>query len=191
MVLQRSGIAAIAACLLLLCIGCSHKDVKLRTSAVEDRGSIPVLITDSISTLISDSGITRYRISAPRWEVYDKAVPAHWNFPQGLFLEVFDESLEVQQTIRSRYAYYNQDAHTWLLRDSVHAVNENGELFDTPELNWDQDSEWIYSDSSIVITKQQTIIQGVGFTSNQAMTKYTILNPTGIIPVEEDNDANE
>lgn len=189
-VFQRSGLLAIAVSLLLLC-SCNHKDVKLRTGAVKDRAAIPALNTDSVTTLISDSGITRYRITATKWLVYDKAEPPYWEFTEGIYLERFNEELEVNSILRSDYAHYNQESHLWHLRGNVHSLNEKGEIFDTPELFWNQDSEQVYSDSTIVITRQQTIIRGIGFRSNQSMTLYTILNPTGIIPFEDDSTKTE
>jgi len=36
-----------------------------------------------------------------------------------------------------------------------------------------------------VITREASIIQGVGFESNQSMTNYVILHPTGFFPIEE------
>ncbi len=167
--------------------GCSHRDVKLRTSAVTDRSLIPVLNSDEVTTLISDSGITRYRITAAKWLIYDKAQPPYWEFSQGIFLEKFDENLEIEETIRANYAHYNDESHLWYLKGNVHAVNSQNEQFDTPELYWDQDAERIYSDSSIVITKEQSIIHGIGFKANQTMTNYTILHPTGVIPIKEED----
>lgn len=188
-VLQRSGLTAIAV-LLLLFGSCSSRDVKLRTDAVSDRAAIPALNTDSVTTLVSDSGITRYRITATKWLVYDKATPPYWEFPEGIYLERFDEQLEVNSQLEANYAHYNQESHEWHLRGAVHAINENGEIFDTPDLYWNQDEEKIFSDSSIVITRDKTIIRGVGFRSNQSMTLYTITNPTGIIPIEENDSTN-
>ncbi len=182
--------ALLPLCLLLLLCSCNHKDVKLRTGAVSDRAAIPALNTDSVTTLISDSGITRYRISATKWLVYDKAEPPYWEFSNGVYLERFDEQLEVNSTLRADYAHYNQQSHEWHLKGNVHSVNEKGEIFDTPELFWDQDGERVYSDSAISITRQQTIIRGIGFRSNQSMTQYTIMNPTGIIPLEENDTIN-
>ena len=48
-----------------------------------------------------------------------------------------------------------------------------------------QKEESVYSDSSIVITRESSIIKGVGFRSNQSMTQYTILRPTGYFTIEE------
>ena len=36
-----------------------------------ERQAMPMMTTDSVSTLISDSGITRYRIVAAEWLVYE------------------------------------------------------------------------------------------------------------------------
>ncbi len=173
---------------MLMSCACSHRDVKLRTSAVQDRSLIPVLNSDEVTTLISDSGITRYRITSSKWLIFDKAEPPYWEFPKGIFLEKFDENLEIEETIKADYAHYNDEAHIWQLKGNVHAVNSKGEQFDTPELYWSQDKERIFSDSSIVITKEKSIIYGVGFEADQSMTHYTIHHPTGVIPVKNEED---
>jgi LPS export ABC transporter protein LptC len=93
--------------------------------------------------------------------------------------------LESDATVEADYAYYNEPEERWMLRGNVKALNLEGETFETPLLFWDQKSESIYSDSSIVITRESSIIKGIGFRSNQSMTQYTILHPTGVFPIEE------
>ena len=174
--------------LVVLCIsivGCKRQDIRHRADAVVDRASMAVLEGTDVTTLISDSGITRYRIKAKKWLVYDKADTPYWEFPDGIFLEKFNMDLESDATVEADYAYYNEPEQRWTLRGNVHAMNLKGEHFETPLLYWDQKSESVYSDSSIVITREASIIMGIGFESNQEMTKYTILKPTGIFPIEE------
>ena len=88
-------------------------------------------------------------------------------------------------TVEADYAFYNEPSQLWLLKGNVKAVNLEGEQFDSPLLYWDQKSESVYSDSSIVITRETSIIKGVGFRSNQSMTQYTILRPTGVFPIKD------
>ena len=174
--------------LVVLCIsivGCKRQDIRHRADAVVDRASMAVLEGTDGTTLISDSGITRYRIKAKKWLVYDKADTPYWEFPDGIFLEKFNMDLESDATVEADYAYYNEPEQRWTLRGNVHAMNLKGEHFETPLLYWDQKSESVYSDSSIVITREASIIMGIGFESNQEMTKYTILKPTGVFPIEE------
>ncbi len=166
-------------------VACQRHDVRLRADAVSDRAAMPALEAQDVTTLISDSGITRYRIKANKWLIFDKADTPYWEFPAGIYLEKFNADLESDATVEADYAYYNEPAQRWTLRGNVRAVNVDGEQFETPLLYWDQKSESVYSDSSIVITKARSIIKGVGFRSNQEMTNYTILRPTGVFPIEE------
>ena len=174
--------------LILLCTtvtSCRKRAVKLRAEAVSDRKSMAVLEAEDVMTIVSDSGVTRYRIKAPKWRVYDKADTPHWEFPDGIFLEKFNLQMESDATIEADYAYYDEPAQLWMLKGNVKALNLNGEQFEAPLLYWSQKEERVYSDSSIVITRESSIIKGVGFRSNQSMTQYTILKPTGVIPIKE------
>lgn len=171
--------------LALIIVGCKPRDVRLRAAAVTDRKATPALQATDVNTIISDSGIVRYRIKAQTWQVYDRADTPYWEFPDGIYLERFDENLDPDATVEADYAFYNEPAQRWLLRGNVRALNLQGETFETPLLYWDQKSESVYSDSSIVITRETSIIKGVGFRSNQSMTQYTILRPTGSFPIKE------
>ncbi len=153
--------------------------------AVVDRSTLPKLHATEITTVISDSGITRYRISAPCWNVYDKASQPYWEFPNGIHFERFDLNLKVDANIHSQYAKFDENRQLWELKGKVRATNIRGELFETEQLFWDQRGERIYSDSLIKITKVNQIITGIGFESNQSMTQYTIRLPQGVFPVDE------
>ena len=170
----------------LLFLAACQRDVKLTAEAVEDRASMPGLDASVVTTLISDSGITRYRITTETWQIYDKATPVYWEFPDGIYLEKFNPDLEVDTWLRSDYAYYDEQAQLWELRGNVRSMNTDSEFFETPQLFWNQKTERIYSDSSISITRESSIIRGVGFQSNQELTKYTILNPTGVFPIKDE-----
>ncbi len=170
----------------LLLLAACQKEVKLTAEAVEDRASMPGLDASVVTTLISDSGITRYRISTQTWQIYDKATPVYWEFPDGIYLEKFNTDLEIEMWLRSDYAYYNEDAQIWELRGHVKSMNTDSEFFETPQLFWNQRTERIFSDSAITITRDESIIEGVGFDSNQELTKYTILNPTGVFPIKDE-----
>ena len=163
-----------------------NKDAKMTADAVLDRASTPGLDASAVTTLISDSGITRYRITTQTWQVFDKADPVYWEFPDGIYLEKFNYDLEVETWLRSDYAHYDESKQIWELRGHVQSMNTDSEFFETPQLFWNQKTERIHSDSSITITRQTSIIKGVGFDSNQELTKYTIHNPTGVFPIKDE-----
>ena len=179
-------IIASAITVLAILFGACHKqEIRIEKEALP-REQIAALITDSMTTLISDSGITRYRIEAPRWYIYDKTDPPYQEFPEGIYLEQFDEDLNVQASLKADYAHYDESSQIWLLKGNVHALNRKGEQFDTPELKWNQKTHRVYSDSIIHIKREKSIITGVGFDSNEEMNQYTILHPTGMFPIDEE-----
>ena len=182
---NKQSIIAFLAVVLVCFIACNKND-KPRADAVVDRSAMPVLMADTVNTLISDSGITRYRIKTPRWEIYDKAKPPYWEFPEGIYLEKFNQDLEAEAFLEADYAHYNEDEQLWELDGNVHALNLEGEHFDTQQMFWNQKTERVYSDSAITITRATSIINGIGFESNQTMTKYTIRKPQGIFPIKDE-----
>ena len=92
---------------------------------------------------------------------------------------------DIDASIESDYAVYNDREKIWRLDGNVRAINLRGEVFETPQLYWNQNTERIYSDSAIDISRSNSIIRGIGFDSNQMMTQYTIRKPTGVFPINE------
>jgi LPS export ABC transporter protein LptC len=168
---------------LFFMFSCSKEKVE-QIGAIKNRSAMAQLHATEITTIVSDSGVTRYRISAPRWDVFDKAEKPYWNFPNGIHFEKFDMNLKVDANIHSRYARYEVNEKRWELRGKVRATNLQGELFETEQLFWSERESRIYSDSLIKITQVSHIITGIGFESDASMTRYTIRKPQGIFPVD-------
>ena len=171
---------------MLFFIACSGNKPNVTDEVVVDRTQVPRLKVDSITTLISDSGITRYRITAPKWYVYDRASEPYWDFPEGLHFDRFDPFYDVDAQIDCRRARFTK-LKMWVLNDSVKAVNLQGEQFETQELYWTNRKNLFIRIVDNYYTKDKRIV-GLGFESNQTMTKYTIRKPQGIIPVDSEED---
>ena len=156
------------------------------TDAITNRDSVPVMITHDVSTYISDSGVVRYKIIADEWKVFDRLDPSRWTFEQGVYLEKFNDDLSIEAVIVADTAYYYDKQELWELRGNVHIKNEQDEQFDTQLLFWNQKTKQVYSDLYIRIRQQRRVITGIGFTSNQDFTNYTIKRTQGIFPVKEE-----
>ena len=90
--------------LVLVIAGCRRRDVRLRADAVTDRAAMAVLEASDVTTIISDSGVVRYRIKAQTWKVYDKADTPYWEFPDGIYLENDELSFDV-----GNHVLYDED----------------------------------------------------------------------------------
>lgn len=174
--------------LLFPCLTTScRKENKQFLPAFGPRDTVPAMVTDSVTTLISDSGRIRYRILTPLWKVYDKAYEPYWQFPKRVHLERFDDSLRVESVIECDTAKYFTRRKLWELKGNVLIINLNGETFETSLLYWDQRTARIYTDSFIRIEQREAILSsGMGFESNQSMTQYTIFEPYGPIYLDDE-----
>lgn len=177
-------IPVIVVMLLLLSASCSKKDKEMVEVTFDPETTFTMKTTD-VSSLISDSGITRYKAEAKEWLMFSKAAEPYWYFPEGVYLEKFDTLFYAEATIKADTAYYFENKGLWKLVGNVEIKNTAEEYFETSLLFWDQKEEKIYSDKYMRIEQKDQIITGIGFESNQNMTKYTIFNSTGIFPVSD------
>lgn len=176
--------------MLLLFPSCGGKK-KAVGEAITERDSLPIMSTAGISTLISDSGVTRYRMNAEEWQVFDRKKPSYWAFEKGVYLEQFDSIFHVEASIKADTAYYYDKQRLWKLVGNVDIQNRKGERFNTELLYWNEATQKVYSDRDIRIQQPDRTIIGHGFDSNQQMTVYTIRNIEGIFYVDDEASASQ
>lgn len=180
---------ALAVVMLLLFSSCSGKKKELG-AAITERDSLPVMDTRGVVTLVSDSGVIRYRLNAEEWLVYDKKDPPYWAFEKGVYVEKFDSLFQVEASIKADTAYYYDKKKLWKLISNVHIQSQKGELFDTELLYWDQNAKKVYSDEAVRVEQTDRIIYAEGFESNEQMTKYTFFKVNNtIFYVDEESAA--
>ncbi|MCF0214411.1 MAG: LPS export ABC transporter periplasmic protein LptC [Muribaculaceae bacterium] len=167
-------------------VGCREESRVGVTSNI-DVETTPTMVTHDVETLISDSGITRYKIISPIWLVYEEASVPRWRFPEGLNLEKFDLNLKVESTVSCDSATYFKSSMLWRLDGNVRISTVLGEKFLTNQIFWDQRKHTIYSDSFIHIEKPDRTLEGYGFTANERMTAYKVNRVSGIFPAELQN----
>ena len=176
--------AFLAAVMFVLFPACSGKDKKL-TEAISKNDTLPSMKSLGVTTLISDSGITRYKIVTEEWLIYDKKNPPYWAFEKGVYLEKFDTLFRIDASIKADTAYYHEKKKLWELKGHVQILSQRGDKFQTDLLFWDEKKEKVYSDKFIQIEQEDKVIKGYGFESNQDLTEYEIKNTTGVFTVED------
>lgn len=143
-----------------------------------DRNTTPTMQDDSVSVLISDSGIIRYKMITDIWLSYDRSNDPFWFFPAGIYVEQFDESFHKQATLKADSAWNFHRKKLWRLKGNVFMKNIKDEVFKTDEVYWDEYQQRIYSDKYIEIYKPDELtLRGYGFESNMNMSQYRIYRP--------------
>ncbi|MCD8297560.1 MAG: LPS export ABC transporter periplasmic protein LptC [Prevotella sp.] len=147
--------------------------------AINPRDSVSMMKSYGVNTLISDSGLIKYRMVAECWEVNQARDPSRWIFEKGLFLEQFDEKFHVQAYIYSDTAYYYDVKKLWHLRGRVRVRNVEGLRFSSEELYWDENKHELYSYQFSHLITPDREMEGTYFRSDENMTHYTIDNSKG------------
>ncbi len=163
-------------------ISCSGDKLDVDSKAPK-REALPTMTASNVNTIISDSGVARFRIVAPEWIVYDKVQEPYWEFKKGIHFERFDQSQKIDAYMDAKKARYNQAKSLWEFNGDVQIKNLKGEIFTTQQLFWNEAIGKFYSDKEINIKQRTKTITGIGFESNSSFTRYIIRRPTAIIPV--------
>ena len=177
-------VAFYATVMFVLFPGCS-KSGKNLAAAVEERDSLSSMTSLGVTTLISDSGITRYKIITEEWCIFDKKNPPYWAFEKGVYLEKFDTLLHIDASIKADTAYYYDRNKLWELKGNVQIRSQRGDKFETSQMFWNEKNKTVYSDKYIKIEQEDKTLTGYGFESNQELTEYVIKNTTGIFIIED------
>ena len=180
----RKAVPLMMACQLCFFLSCS--DVKEHTApAIHDRDSVSMMTSYGVNTLISDSGVIKYRIVTERWDVNTVKNPSRWSFEKGVFFEQFDEKFHVQAYIQADTAWYYDQKKLWHLRGRVRIRNINGLVYQSEELFWDGMKHELYSNVFSKVTTPERSMEGTCFLSDEQMRHYTVSNSTGSFERED------
>ena len=174
---------------MMVMVGCSEEKEHI-APAIYDKDSVAMMTSYGVNTLISDSGVIKYRIVAEEWEINEKRNPSRWIFNKGLFLEQFDPTLHVQSYIQCDTAYYYDVDKLWELRGRVRILSKNGLRFRSEELFWDERKHEIYSSKFSHLITSDRELQGTNFRSDENMTKYYAFSTKGSFQ-KDDIDKSE
>ena len=152
---------------------------------IYDRDSVSMMTSYGVNTLISDSGVIKYRIVTERWDVNVVKNPSRWSFEKGVFFEQFDEKFHVQAYIQSDTAWYYDQKKLWHLRGRVRIRNINGLIYESEELYWDGLKHELYSNVFSKVTTPERSMEGTYFLSDEQMRHYTVTNSKGSFERED------
>ena len=176
--------------LLLFPTSCSNAQ-EHTADAVNPEDSVSMMVSYGVNTLISDSGVIKYRIVTERWEVNTIKQPSRWEFMKGIFFEQFDENFHVQAYIQADTAWYFDKEQLWKLRGRVSIRNVDSLIYKSEELYWDGIHHEFYSNVfSRLVTPERTL-EGTYFRSNETMTRYNVSNSKGSFIAEDIDGENK
>lgn len=150
-----------------------------RVAAIEVPSNGPDRVTTNAEYYYSDSGKVLNRINAGTISEYTSEDDPHTDLSNGVELAFFDTAGHLTSTITARRGQIMPKKKRMEVEDQVVFTNAKGEKLETEQLTWDQDSDRVFTDRPVKVTRAKDIIYGQGLDAAQDFSRYTIRHITG------------
>lgn len=107
-------------------------------------------------------------------------------FPEGIYIEFYDEFGKITSTLRANHAFYFKLDNKWRGRGKVEVVNtEKKEQLNTEELFWLPSTKKILTEKFVTIRTEGEVLFGTGLDATEDLSTYKISKPEGEFEVED------
>ena len=159
--------------------------INLLTSTKE----YPDISGKNVEIIYSDSGKVQLKLKAEEIKKFSRIEKPYIEFPKGIDVVMYNDTLGIIGTITAGYAIYYNEAKLWEARNKVVARNiEKGDLLNTEELFWDEGKELIYSNIYSSIETMDGIYYGQkGFVADQKLTWWKLIGMSGTVKLKNES----
>lgn len=171
---------------LWLTTGCEN-DIE-RINLLTSETKVPTISGTNVKVIYSDSGKVKVQILAPFYKQFPNAEKPYMEFPDGMEVFFYNDSMKMESEIRSDYAIYYTDEKLWHATGNVvaHKLN-HGDALNTEELYWDEEKQLIYSDVYTKIQNQDGTFYGKrGFEAFQDLSNWKLKGTSGTVNVQDE-----
>ncbi len=172
--------SALAASILLT--SCDKKDTALKRIVYTG----PLLETDNVVTLLSDSARLHIRLTAPLEQNFENSDRL---YPKGVTVTFYDKAGKLTiNTLVAKWAKFDNSKQLYTMRGAVKVANvPQQQTLDTEELFYDRNKQKIYTDSAMFVRVQTPteVLTGNGLSANQDFSSYRLYHPIGTFSIDQ------
>lgn len=151
------------ACAALLAFACAEDEDGNVTSQNRE---VPDEIVTDFTTEETDSGLVRWKLTAPRANKYNTRKVFLMDSPR---IEFFDDLGNLRTTLTSENGEFSQTTRDMLAYGKVVVVSVEGDVLETDSLTWLNGQDKIVSDSFVKLTRGNDVITGIGMECDHNM----------------------
>lgn len=168
-----------------LLFACENNIEKIK--AFSSFENLPVVEASNFETMFTDSGEVRFFLKTPKLLRFEGEGKPYVEFPEGIELVKYDENQNIISSITADYAKQFEKEEKWEAKNNVVATNAQGDTLKTEHLIWEEKEEKIHTEEFVRIIREDQIITGIGFQSDQSLQNWRIKNPKGTIYINVKN----
>jgi len=157
--------------------------------ALEDKENEATITAKNSEILYTENGRVKLKVLAPLTKYFQNTKEPYNEFPEGITVYTFSDSMEIESELTAKYANYYDSKGLWSASNNVVAKNSKGEILNTEHLYWNQKKKIIYTNDNVKITTADGIQYGQGFLSDETFSNWEIKKPTSIYYPNEVNDS--
>lgn len=175
---MKAGLSLSA--LLLGLSGCGNKKEDLPQLTY----SGPLVESENVTTLFSDSARLQIRYTAPLEQIYENGDQI-WK--KGIQIAFYDKDGTMVNTLAAKYGKMDKAKNLYIMRGDVRVDNQvKQQKMRTEELFFDKAKGQIYTDSAmfVTVTTLTERLTGKGLRAKQDFSFYKILDPIGVFSID-------
>lgn len=142
-------------------------------------------IAEDVEIYYSDSSKLKVKVSGPISKRYMTGYAIEDEFPEGVYVEFYDEFGNVMSWLTADYAIRKEVDKKIIARNNVVLENVDGNKLEGSELFWDERTREIYSDRFVKITRGDEISYGYFFRSDEGFKKIELKVVEGDMMVDQ------
>lgn len=182
---QPAGIAGVY--LIFMChllLSSCENDLRDVEQISAKKLSVPVDKSTGVTVIYSDSAQVKAKMITPEYLHYKTDKP-YIEMTKGVTIIFYDTEQQESSTVKSDYAIRRENEKVVELRKNVVATNNQGQIFKSEELIWDETKGRFFSNRLVSITSKGNILFGNNFWANQDFSYYEIVQATGDLSLTE------
>ncbi|RZN82461.1 MAG: LPS export ABC transporter periplasmic protein LptC [Winogradskyella sp.] len=142
----------------------------------------PIGVADTINLKYTDSFKLKANLLSPKMLDYSNRNFAFSEFPEGIELVIYDEEGNKNKIFADYAIIYSETDLVDLRGNVILATHKKDSLF-TPQMYFDQTSEWVFTNEVFRLRSEGTDVSGRGFDSDRNFDDYEMLEFAGDIEV--------
>lgn len=170
---------------LFLLSACGQGGVS-KSNKVVSQEELKIDRADSVTVIISKDGHTKARLRTKEFVQNDNAKPPYLDINHNLFVEFYNDSMEVESTLSAKTARFYPADNNFLVQDSVVVINKSGDTLKTQQLVWNNKLQKFFSDVPVQIIRDGSVSNGTGLEANKDLSWIRIFQQRGTVPVQKD-----
>jgi len=173
--------------ILLLCVAVFYScendldEVKKVTYVPSD----PDERTLNMQMIYTDSGYAKVLLKSKLSETF-LSPKRIIRFKKGLEISFFTPTGEVKSILTAKFGEVELESGDMVVKDSVCLKNVlKNQFMLTEELHWNQKTESVFTNRSVIVHTNNKVLYGDGIQTNQDFSQYVFLKPKGSLLLEK------